>query len=133
MSGLLPFLHIFSLNTACAPKTFFLLPSWYEYLYRAGRIDYQGNSQVCQLVGPIQWPGDVVLIGIALLDLGLRIAGMLAVAYVVWGGIQYVTSQGEPDKTKKAQETIINALIGMVLATMATAIVAFIGREIGKT
>jgi hypothetical protein len=55
----------------------------------------------------------------------------VAVGYVIYGGIQYVTSQGSPDATKKAQQTIINALIGVVLAVLAASIVAFIGNRFG--
>lgn len=122
--------QFFAANPACKPKDFFGIPSWYKYLYEAGRIDMNGNT--CELVGTFKMESDLLLVGLALLDMGLRIAGVVAVAYVIYGGIQYVTSQGEPDKTKKAQETVVNALIGLVLALLATVIVQFIGNEIGK-
>lgn len=124
------FLQFFAApSPTCKPGTFFGLPTWYEYLYKAGRIDYKGST--CRLVEPFQM-NDILLVAMALLDLGLRLAGAIAVGYIIYGGIQYVISSGEPDKTKKAQETIVNALIGLVLAMLATVIVQFIGNEIGK-
>jgi hypothetical protein len=71
------------------------------------------------------------LIGLAILDDLIRIAALVAVGYVIYGGIQYVTSQGSPDATGKAQQTIINALIGVVLATLAASIVNLIGTRLG--
>ena len=68
-----------------------------------------------------------MLIALALLDDLIRIAALVAVGYVIYGGIQYSTSQGSPDATKKAQSTIINALIGVSMAVLAASIVAFIG------
>lgn len=126
--GAIVLLQHFAAST-CASHNFFGLPTWYKYLEDAGRMAPKGK--VCQLVGPFQM-SDVLLVALGLLDIGLRLAGILAVAYIIYGGIQYVISQGEPDKTKKAQETIINALIGVVLAMLATVIVQFIGNEIGK-
>ena len=72
-----------------------------------------------------------LLVGLAILDDLLRIAALVAVGYIIYGGIQFMTSQGSPDATSKARQTIINALIGLVLAILATSIVAFIGNRIG--
>ena len=58
------------------------------------------------------------------------IAGIVAIGFVVYGGILYVTSQGSPDQTQKAQSTIQNALIGLVIAMIAVAVVSFLGNKI---
>ncbi len=62
----------------------------------------------------------------------LKIAGLVAVVYVITGGIKLTTSQGEPDKTKMARESIINALIGLVVAVVAAAVVSYIGSQLSK-
>lgn len=103
---------------------FFDFPTWYKYLEKQ-TIDNQ-----CEIVNfGIE---DIPLVGLALVDIALRIAALIAVGYVVYGGVQFVTSQGEADKSKKARQTIINALIGLVIALLSAAIVAFIGRRIGN-
>jgi lysylphosphatidylglycerol synthetase-like protein (DUF2156 family) len=112
----------------CSTKGFFGIPPWYKYLVTSGLMASNKVTGACELVGSIKfdesgWIQIVALIGMALLDMALRVAGLVAVGFVIYGGIQYVTSQGEPDKTKDAQQTIINALIGLVIALIAAPIV----------
>jgi hypothetical protein len=118
-------LQTFAVN--CAPKAFFGIEPWYKYLYAAGRIT--GDKGSCELTA-FQY-SDITLIALAVLDMVLRIAGIVAVGYVVYGGIQYVMSQGEPDKSKMAQQTIVNALIGLAITIIAAATVSFIGNRLG--
>lgn len=53
-------------------------------------------------------------------------AGIIAVIVVVIGGVLYVTSQGDPQKTARAKNTILFAVIGLIVAISAFAIVQFI-------
>ena len=77
-------------------------------------------------------PNDFWLIGLGIVDILLRVAGLVAVAFVVYGGFMYMTSQGEPDKTSKAKNTLLNSLIGLTIAIMATVIVSFVGSSLQK-
>ncbi len=61
-----------------------------------------------------------------IINLLLYIAGVIAVIIIVIGGFRYVTSNGDPGAASKAKNTIIYALIGLVIAAMAYAIVNFI-------
>lgn len=119
----------------CPSASFFGIPPWYKYLIGGNnpRMAINDVTGACELVGGIQWDGggDIVLIALGLLDIALRIAGMVAIGFIIYGGILYVVSSGQPDKTKDAQETIINALIGLVIATIATVFVSFLGNKIG--
>jgi len=72
-----------------------------------------------------------LLIGLAILDDLIRVAALVAVGYVIYAGFQYMTSGGSPDKTKKAQNSIIDALVGLGIAVLAASIVAFIGNQLG--
>ncbi len=96
-------------------KTFLGFPSWYKYLQGASACDPS-----------IQSLSDVWLVVAALIEILLRIASIGAIVLVVWGGIDFVTSQGEPDKTTKARHTVINALIGLVISVGAAAMVSFV-------
>jgi len=131
--------QIFQLFAAgCASNTFFGIPTWYHYLVDAGRmvtkVDAATGVTTCDLAGDFQWQngGDIVLILLGILDILLRVAGMVAVGFIIYGGIQYITSEGQPDKTKDAMQTIINALVGLVIAIVATAFVSFIGNTLTK-
>lgn len=52
--------------------------------------------------------------------------GFVAVAMIVMGGISYATSQGDAAKTKKAMNTILYGVVGLVVALLAFAIVNFV-------
>lgn len=52
--------------------------------------------------------------------------GFIAVAMIVLGGISYATSQGDAAKTKKAMNTILYGVVGLVVALLAFAIVNFV-------
>lgn len=114
----------------CSVKTFFGIPPWYKYLVSSGRMASNKVTGACELVGKLQW-SDFTLIALALLDMALRLAGIVAVIFILYAGFQYVTSDGQPEKTKDAQTTIINALIGLTIAIFAAAVVSFIGNRIG--
>lgn len=47
------------------------------------------------------------------------VAGVLAVFYLIWSGIQYITSTGNPEKAKSARQGIINAVIGIIIIVAA--------------
>ena len=118
----------------CTPSDFFGLPPWYKYLVSAGRMAANAATNACEMVNGFQWDkGDIVLIALGVLDILLRLSGLVAVGFVIWGGIQYIISDGQPDKTKEAQQTIINALVGLVIAIIATASVSFIGAAVSKS
>ena len=51
--------------------------------------------------------------------------GLVAVAYMVVGGIGYITANGDAGKVAKAKNTILYALIGLVITALAFAIVNF--------
>lgn len=70
------------------------------------------------------------LIGLAIFDDLLRIAGIIAFGFVLYGGIRYITSQGEPENTRAALGTIINALIGMAIAIIAAVLVSFLANAL---
>lgn len=56
----------------------------------------------------------------------LGVLGMVAVVMIVLGGVNYTTSQGDPGKVKKAKDTIMYGIIGLVVAMLAFAIVNFV-------
>ena len=52
----------------------------------------------------------------------LWIAGILAVVYLIWGGITYVTAGGDAEKASKGRVAITNAIIGIIIIVIALAI-----------
>lgn len=56
----------------------------------------------------------------------LVVLGMIAVIMIVIGGIRYTTSNGDAGSTKAAKDTILYAVVGLVVAILAYAIVNFV-------
>ena len=60
--------------------------------------------------------------------------GIIAVVFIVIGGISYMTSQGNPDKIKRSKSTILYSLCGLIITLAAFAITNFtIGALYGTT
>lgn len=124
------FLKYFSSNhIPCPEPDKYGIPTWYKYL--DGERNAAGE---CNLVfgdfdeNRIQ---SLTVIGLAVVEILLYVSAIVAIAFVIYGGFQYLISQGEPDKTKSAKDTVLNAIIGLVIAVFATAIVRYIGRTVG--
>lgn len=129
---LLPSTTYAAQNDECHRSAGFLgLPTWYEYL----EMGTKGGDK-CAITGPTDSNGDFSFqaalprIALAIVEILLRVAGMVAIGYVIFGGFKFMTSQGEPDATKQAQGTVTNALIGLAIAILATTIVGFVGSKL---
>lgn len=108
----------------CAGGDFLGFPKWYKYL--------DGTTTANGLCSPrLTGLSDIYLIVAAVIEVLLRISALLAVAYIIFGGIEYIMSQGEPEKTTKARKTITNALIGLFISIFAAATVAFFAGRLG--
>lgn len=110
-------------------QTFFFLIPWDQYL----SVTVNSVTQHCEVNSfhTLDTNSSFLLIALAVLDDLLRVAALVAVAYVIFGGFKYITSQGSPDGTKNAQSTIINAMVGLVIAIIAASVVAFLGNSLG--
>ncbi len=54
------------------------------------------------------------------------VVGILAVIVIIIGGVNYTLSQGDPGKVKKAKDTILYGIIGLIVSLLAFAIVQFV-------
>ena len=56
----------------------------------------------------------------------ILVSGLIAVVFIIVGGIQFMTSAGDSVKTKKAKSTILYAVVGLIICALAYAIVNFV-------
>jgi hypothetical protein len=56
----------------------------------------------------------------------LEIVGAIAVIMLVIGGLQYVLSGGDSKRVESAKNTILFAVVGLVIASLALAIIKFV-------
>ena len=61
------------------------------------------------------------------------IAGLLTFAFLVWGGIEWLTSGGDKEKYEAARGRITAAVIGLVIVVSAWAILNVITNFLGLT
>lgn len=63
----------------------------------------------------------------------LFIIGLISVIMLIWGGIRYTTSGGNANSVTAAKNTIMYAIIGLVIAIFAYAIVNWVVGELGTS
>lgn len=81
---------------------------------------------------PINFSSDSLEIIIqSIINLVLLIAGIIALVYLVFSGISYITAGGDAEKATSARTGIVNAVIGIAVIIAALAIFNFIIRRIG--
>ena len=56
----------------------------------------------------------------------IAIAGIASAIFLVYGGIQYITSTGDPGKVQKAKQMITYSLIGLAIVALSFSITAFV-------
>ena len=61
----------------------------------------------------------------------LYVVGVISVIMLVWGGLRYILSGGDNKKVTDAKNTILYAIIGLIIAVLAFAIVNFVMNAIG--
>lgn len=92
------------------------------------------QSDICNGIGAASGSGgckttsgptltDIIAAVINILSL---IVGIAAVIMIIIGGSLYVTSNGDSGKISNAKNTIIYALVGLVITAFAQAIVKFV-------
>ncbi|MEK7059336.1 MAG: hypothetical protein AAB971_01105 [Patescibacteria group bacterium] len=125
-------------------KSFFGMRAWYYYMedeftnsYAAADAQADRCEIKCFNIFNLSQPNDcgkkssdIPAVLLAVIDDLLRIAGIVAVFYVLIGGFKYVISEGNPEKTSLAKSSIVNALIGMGIAMIAIAFISYVGNKL---
>jgi len=81
---------------------------------------YRGQGQPTELFSG----GDALIP--RLINLMLFIVGILAIVFLIFGGIRYVISGGDKGKVDGAKNTILYAIVGLVVAILGYAVVNWV-------
>lgn len=98
---------------------------------RAGEGDV-GSISECNLAKDHAGANDLMGTVNISINVVLGVLGLLAVVVIIYGGFMYTTSAGDSSKIKKAKDTIMYGVIGLVIALLAFAIVNFVVSSIFK-
>ena len=60
------------------------------------------------------------------------IVGAVAVIFLIIGGLRYVISNGDPKNVSAAKDTILYAIVGIVVAIVSFALVSFVINALSK-
>src|SRR5262245_16061209 len=67
---------------------------------------------------------------IRIINIGLGLAGLVAVLFLIIGGFRYITSAGNEETAENAKKIITNAIIGVVVIILAFVIVRVISNAL---
>lgn len=108
---------------ACSGGGFLGMPTWYMYL--DSTIDGAGNC-----APTMTGINDIWLVVAAIIEILLRVAVLIAIIFVMYGGFKYITSHitssPAPEELVRARRSIFNALIGLLISMVAAATVQYI-------
>ena len=65
----------------------------------------------------------VTMVALNIVQAGLAIVAYVAIFFIIKGGFMYMTSAGSSDGMAGAKKTIMNAVIGLVIALLSASIV----------
>lgn len=62
------------------------------------------------------------------------VVGVVSVIMIIWGGFKYITSGGDSSNVTAAKNTILYAIVGLIIVALAQIIVKFVlGTVAGQT
>lgn len=102
----------------------------------AGQVLAQGSKQSISKSGAEVTAGtgyatDIVGLLNAVLSFVMVLAALLVFVYLIWGGIEWITSGGDKGKTESARNKITAAIIGLIVLAASYAILQLVLRFLG--
>lgn len=79
-------------------------------------------------VSPNTAPGTIISRGVNVFAFFI---GAVSVIMILVGALRYVLSAGNPQATKEAKDTILYAIVGLIIAILSLAIARFVTGNIG--
>ncbi len=117
----------------------FLITSFYSVntfyissVFAANDICSSSASNEVKKAAGCRGSGDLTVGITSILNAIIGVIGLVAVVFIIIGGVNYMTSAGDSGKVKKAKDTILYAAIGLIACALAFAIVNFVIKSILK-
>lgn len=110
-------------DASSCESSFVGLPAWYRGL--------EMNSD-CTPKSPSSTSGDAEVrkfiwhIVANVTDMGVHIIAYITIAFILYGGFTFITSNGSSDKVAKGKNMILNAVVGLIICIVASAVIGFV-------
>jgi hypothetical protein len=114
-------------NCSQAAGNFFGLPRWDKYLLSESLVGEDSNDQSDCTVR-IEALSDIWKIALAVVEILTRLAAYIAVGFIIFAGFQYSFSQGDSNRTAQARNTILYAVIGLIITIGAIGVINLLGK-----
>lgn len=115
--------------SALVPATVFAAdPAINESLRCGSNVDISGNANCDSDVST--GTTDVEDLIRTIINIFSVIVGIVAVLMIIVGGFKYITSGGDSGNIGSAKNTILYAIVGLVIVAIAQAIVQFVLNEV---
>ena len=88
-----------------------------------------GSNPTVQCAGFTQEESQVNTLIATIINIFSVVVGIIAVIMIVYGGFRYITSGGDSGKVTSARNTILYAIIGLIIVALAQFIVKFVLRK----
>lgn len=69
--------------------------------------------------------GKIIGFGLAVF---LFVCVLLSLGFIVWGGLNWLWSQGDKTKIENARRTIVFAIFGLVICILSFVVISFLGQ-----
>ena len=67
----------------------------------------------------------------SILNVVMLVAALLVFAYMIWGGVEWITSGGDKSKAESARNKLTAAIIGLVIIAASYAVVTLVVQFLG--
>ncbi|MCL2173846.1 pilin [Candidatus Saccharibacteria bacterium] len=115
-----------------AVNAFLGFPTWYRGLELEANAERTGCILAEKAFEGKEIGLIIFTIALNVIDIALRIAGLIAVGFVIWGGFHYTMSRGDPESTKKSLNIIRSAIIGVGISMVSSAVFSFLVWRLGQ-
>ena len=106
---------------ASASDSFYGLPTWHRGL----NLDGEGIKSKEDI------PKFIWTIVANIIDAISRIAGIVAIGFIIWAGFQYMLAAGNSGQLAAAKNTLKNAVVGLCIAVLASTIISLVITSVG--
>ena len=115
---------LMALSVSALPAVLSATPAAADFNINGGAKTAQGTNTPTQLFGD----GGMIT---KIVNVILFLIGAVSVIMLIIGGFRYIVSQGDSTKVTSAKNTILYAIIGLIIAILAYAIVNFVMNQVG--
>lgn len=106
---------------ASSSDSFYGLPTWHRGL----NLDGEGIKSKEDI------PKFIWTIVANIIDAISRIAGIVAIGFIIWAGFQYMLAAGNSGQLAAAKNTLKNAVVGLCIAVLASTIISLVITSVG--